>query len=195
LERITPDFPLTTEGWGITLDPLNNQLVVSDGSSTLFWYDVHTMNPVRRVIIQEWSTAKNALVPIRAINELEWVGNEIWANVWYSDDIICINPNTGQVVRRLNGSAIRSVKKSGEDVFNGIAFGQNGAGETKLLLTGKKWSQTFELDYTQVVIPYDPAYNNGATPPANAESKDDDENDDRDGDNTAQEQPNCATRF
>jgi glutamine cyclotransferase len=146
-----PELTLQTHGWGIAIDPLNQQLVISDGSSTLFWYDQYTMTLLRTLTIQEYSTTTKRMVSVSKINELEWVGSEIWANVWYSTDIICINPANGQVARRLQSARVYPDKKYPEDVFNGIAFGQDGNGQTKLLVTGKWWSKTFELDWTQLV--------------------------------------------
>lgn len=152
---------LPTHGWGITIDPLTDELVISDGSSTLFWYNPDTMVKTRSVVVKEWRSASaTSFGTIDQLNELEWVGNEIWANVWYSTDILCIDPNSGQVVRRLQAGSVHS-KVSDEDVLNGIAYGIDHNGDTKLLITGKLWKKTYALDWTQLVIndvnPIDPS--------------------------------------
>lgn len=38
--------------------------------------------------------------PVPQLNELEYVDGEIWANVYRTDRIARISPETGQVVRR-----------------------------------------------------------------------------------------------
>jgi glutaminyl-peptide cyclotransferase len=144
---------LNTEGWGIAIDPINDiDLIISDGSAVLTWYDPNSMKKLRSVTVKEWDSKSKKFVQITSLNEIEIVGDEIWANVWFKNDIYCINPNNGQVLRRLDGSTIHPTRGKYEDVFNGIAFGKDGNGVTKLLVTGKLWSKTFELDWTQLVI-------------------------------------------
>jgi len=81
-----------SEGWGLTYDAEKDELVVSDGSDSLFFWDPHTFEELRRlqVVRQSGQPAKN-------INELEWWRGRVLANVWYEDTIIVINPETGVV--------------------------------------------------------------------------------------------------
>lgn len=144
------DLKLPTEGWGLTVDPRYQQLVVSDGSNILRWYDPKTMELVRELSVYMWRGT--TFTSVRNLNELEWIGGEIWANVWYSDHIHVINPYNGQVERILTGSHLHTSRSPDEDVFNGIAYGKNATGHLTLLVTGKKWSKTFQLNHTELVL-------------------------------------------
>jgi len=82
-------FNYTGEGWGLTHDV--NGLVMSDGTDTLRFLDPATFRERRRLRV----TALG--VPVRELNELEWVNDEVLANVWQTDYIARIDPGSGQV--------------------------------------------------------------------------------------------------
>lgn len=87
------NFSTTTgEGWGMTYHNRSNELIVSDGSDTLLFWNADTFEEKRRltVVRQDGSPAKY-------MNELEWWRNRILANVWYEDSLIVIHPHTGIV--------------------------------------------------------------------------------------------------
>jgi glutamine cyclotransferase len=82
--------------------------------------------------------------PLGNINELEYVGGFIYANVYQTDNIVKIDPNAGKVVGILDLTNIRpknGVAVSG-DVLNGIAYDSK---KNTLLVTGKNWTKIFEL--------------------------------------------------
>ena len=68
-------------------------------------------------------TVTDAGVPITALNELEWVKGEIFANVCTTDYIARIDPADGPRHRldRLAGPAARR-EHDGNAVLNGIAY-------------------------------------------------------------------------
>jgi len=126
-----------TEGWGITHD--GRCLIMSDGSSTLYFRDPETFAEVGRITVQDQNG------PIVWLNELEYVDGEVWANIWQSNRIVRINPATGQVVGSidLTGLLDPTTLTQPVDVLNGIAYdGENG----RIFVTGKLWPTLFEIE-------------------------------------------------
>ena len=105
------------EGWGIAYDDVTNELAVSDGSSVIHFWDPDTLQETRRITVLD---DNNRVVTM--LNELEFVDGELFANVWYSNAIVRINPSTGRVIGVLDFGALRPKRERGEDVFNGIAW-------------------------------------------------------------------------
>ena len=132
-------FEYQTEGWGLTYDPGRKQLILSDGSSRLFFLDPESLAVTNRIEVRDGGR------PVRNLNELEWIDGEIYANVWQTDWIIMIDPADGRVTGRvrLDGLVDAARFSSGEvDVLNGIAYDAEGK---RLFVTGKLWSQIFEI--------------------------------------------------
>lgn len=135
LERVNSHY-LATEGWGITWD--GEQLVVSDGSDRLFFLDPETMTTERVQFVRLNGQA------VRNLNELEYIDGEVWANVWMSDQIVTINPESGQVtaVIDLRGLREQAGVRQRDAVLNGIAWD---ADNRRLFVTGKLWPALFEV--------------------------------------------------
>lgn len=130
-------FDYEGEGWGLTHDA--TQLIMSDGTSTLRFLDPKTFRVLRRLKVTD---AKGR--PVEKLNELECIHDEIYANVWETDDIVRISPHTGKVLGRLDLSGIidkRELHESGA-VLNGIAHDAVG---NRLFVTGKLWPKLFEI--------------------------------------------------
>ena len=121
------------EGWGLTHN--DKYLVMSDGSNTLKFRDPKTLRLIRSI-----SVTHNGL-PVKNLNELEFIGNEIWANIWKSDLVACINSDTGKLVRWIDFTSI-SEKTGDEDVLNGIAYDKE---KDKIFVTGKFWNSIYEV--------------------------------------------------
>lgn len=130
-------FYLPGEGWGITHD--GTRLVVSDGTPNLRFLDPATLKEVGRVQVTEDGK------PLDKLNELEFIDGQVWANVWYTDTIVRIDPATGTVVGKLDLSGLNQ-QRGGDDVLNGIAW--DAAGK-RLFVTGKLWSQLYEIKVKQ----------------------------------------------
>ncbi len=125
------------EGWGLTFD--GQSLIMSDGSSTLRFYDPKTFKLQKRIAVKDRNR------PIRNLNELEYINGEVWANIWYEDKIIRIDPRRGKVIAwiDLKGLKPASLRFKREAVYNGIAFdAQTG----KLYVTGKNWPKLYEIE-------------------------------------------------
>ena len=82
-------FGYVTEGWGLTQDGEN--LIMSDGSATLFFLDPDTFSVISTIEVLDGES------PITRLNELEYIQGEIFANIWQTDAIIRIDPDTGAV--------------------------------------------------------------------------------------------------
>src|SRR6185436_7772136 len=81
--------------------------------------------------------------PVDNLNALELVKGEVYANVWTTDRIAIISPDSGRVNAWLDLSGIRGpIRSSGEDVLNGIAYD---SARDRLFVTGKYWSRLFEI--------------------------------------------------
>ena len=134
-------FNYETEGWGLTND--GNHLIMSDGSSSLYFLDPETMEKVSEITV----TYNNQ--PIQYINELEYIHGKIFANVWYQDYIIIINPESGKISGVIHLENIIDPKKYDHelDVLNGIAHdGKN----DRLFVTGKLWPLVFEINLIEL---------------------------------------------
>ena len=128
------EFEYPTDGWGITYD--GTQLIMSNGSATLFFLDPETFTQVGQIEVYD-------VDPVTELNELEYIQGKIYANVWNEEKIAIINPQTGQVTGWINLDGIcDSGNQYARGVLNGIAYD---AKENRLFVTGKNWSQLFEI--------------------------------------------------
>jgi glutamine cyclotransferase len=126
-------FFLPGEGWGITHN--GTHLIVSDGSSTLRFLDPQSFKEVKRVTVTEGG------LPLDRLNELETINGEVWANVWYTNFIVRIDPESGKVVGKLDLSGLYQSRQL-DDVLNGIAWDADGK---RLFVTGKLWPALYEI--------------------------------------------------
>ena len=143
--KLQRSFSYEGEGWALTQD--GKQLIMSDGTAELRFLNPATLRETRRLEV----TLNGRPVP--NVNELEWVGGEIYANVWHSDSILRIDPHSGNVVGVINlaGLMDASQRIAGPDgVLNGIAYDAKGE---RLFVTGKDWPKLFEIR----LIPRHPA--------------------------------------
>jgi glutaminyl-peptide cyclotransferase len=129
-------FKYDGEGWGLTHD--RTRLIMSDGSATLRFLDPETLTETGRVSV----TDRNQ--PVTRLNELEYIKDEVYANVWGTDSIVRIAPATGQVTAwiDLHGLLSAADRTPTADVLNGIAYD---AARDRLFVTGKQWSKLFEI--------------------------------------------------
>ncbi len=130
-------FSYQGQGWGLCYN--GDSLYMSDGSS---WLTVR--NPDTFTIEDEVAVTKNG-IPVEAINELECVDEEIYANVWRTNEILVIDQLTGNVIAVIDASGLLTGEESETaDVLNGIAYiEQTGT----FLITGKLWPSMFEVSF------------------------------------------------
>jgi glutaminyl-peptide cyclotransferase len=134
--RLLNTFHYDGEGWGLTHDTKN--LILSDGSAILRFFDPATFHEVRSV------TVKDQGKPVAQLNELEFIHGEIYANIWHTDRIARISPATGKVLGwiDLTGLLPASQRSDPEAVLNGIAYD---TAHNRLFVTGKLWPKIFEI--------------------------------------------------
>ncbi len=133
--QIKQKFHLPTEGWGITF--CNGTLFLSDGSDQIFKISPDNFQIYGSLSVHENNT------PIRNINELECIDNQLYANIWQSDSIAKINLKSGAIQAYIDFSPIatkvRNIHKRAE-VLNGIAYDGN-----YLWITGKRWPIIYKI--------------------------------------------------
>jgi glutamine cyclotransferase len=132
------EFRYTGEGWGLTFD--GQHLAMSDGSDVLRFYDPKTFREVRRVAVTDGGRR------VGNLNELEFAGGFIYANMWHSDFIIKISPESGAVVAwiDLRGLLPAAQRPHEENVLNGIAHDSE---RDRFFVTGKNWPKLFEVRF------------------------------------------------
>jgi glutamine cyclotransferase len=130
------EFSYSTEGWGITHD--GTRLIMSDGTSTLYFLNPSTFERVGRLDVRD-----NDL-PVMRLNELEYVKGEIYANIWLTDRIAKISPQTGQVIGWVDLTGLLTPEERVHaDVLNGIAYDDK---RNRFFVTGKLWPKLFEIE-------------------------------------------------
>lgn len=128
-------FNYTMQGWGLTT--YNDQLVLTDETEKLYFIE-----PSSFTVLSELEVYDNES-KIDALNELELIDGKIWANIFLTDDIVVIDPETGEVLMRIDFSGLLTDEEAADaDVLNGIAIDPETG---KIYVTGKDWPKLFEI--------------------------------------------------
>lgn len=122
------------EGWGLTHD--NTHLIRSDGSHRLTFHEPENFVPAR--VMEVYENGR----PLTRLNELEYIQGKIWANIWYENRLVEIDPETGKVIGSVDLSSLARDMNLGdsEQVLNGIAYDEK---QQALWVTGKRWPKMF----------------------------------------------------
>jgi glutaminyl-peptide cyclotransferase len=130
-------FGYTGEGWGLTRD--REGFILSDGTDQLRFLHPEPFREVRRVTVTDQGA------PVRNLNELEYVRGEVYANVWLTDRIARVAPQSGRVSGwiDLQGLMATMGRLDAEAVLNGIAYDADG---NRLFVTGKHWPRLFQIE-------------------------------------------------
>ena len=135
---ITGNFSFEGEGWGICYN--GEHIVTSNGTSELSFRDPDSFE-MDFTIMVTWDG-----VPVSNINELECVGDKIYANIWMEETIVRISSTSGKVDFFSKPLSFTAVQGNGpEEVLNGIAF-DNISGS--FWITGKNWTQMYLVNFT-----------------------------------------------
>ena len=143
-QALVYDYPALTlcdtlhyegEGWGLTHD--TSFLIMSNGSDTLYFRD--TAFKVKKKVAV---TIQN--VPVNHLNELEYAHGNIYANIWYKNYILKINPQSGKTISKIDCTPLFQIEQPAkkEQVLNGIAYNHH---KNTFYLTGKHWKYIFEV--------------------------------------------------
>ncbi len=124
------------QGWGITNN--GKDLIISDGSANLYF-----VRPSDFKVLASIQVVDND-GPVRFLNELEFVNGSVYSNVYETDRIVKIDPESGHVTGEIRLPNLLSKNEINDrtDVLNGIAYDST---TNSLLITGKRWPKLFEL--------------------------------------------------
>jgi glutamine cyclotransferase len=124
------------EGWGLTHN--EEELIMSDGSNVIYFLDPEMFTINRQIEIY------HDRGPAKDLNELEYIKGKIWANRFYTDEIVIIDPLSGKVEGRINLKGILAAadREATTDVLNGIAWDRE---RDRIFITGKYWPKLFEI--------------------------------------------------
>lgn len=137
----TATYLISGEGWGVVWH--DGVLYVSDGTSTIRVYDPMSFKHLRTIEVR---TDRGALADL---NELEWVEGRLWANVYFTNFIVAIDPESGVVEEVVDCSALeKQITNPAADVLNGIAYDSIAK---KLYVTGKNWEKIFQIEVPAAV--------------------------------------------
>jgi glutaminyl-peptide cyclotransferase len=131
------------EGWGLCYD--GTELWQSDGTPVIHRRDPQTFEEHGHIAVTYQGQ------PVDQINELECVGDELYANIWQTNVIVRISKATGDIDAVIDASGLLTPEETanlGEGgVLNGIAYNPDG---DDFLITGKLWPKTFEVKFVPV---------------------------------------------
>jgi glutaminyl-peptide cyclotransferase len=142
------EFQYQGQGWAFTTD---GKQIYMDGSRDV---QAEESDPEIRILdpenLMETGVIKVTAegVPVKNLNELEWVKGEIYANIWQTYKIARIDPKTGEVVGWIDLTGILGPQdQQGANVLNGIAYDAQG---DRLFVTGKNWPKLFEIKLVKI---------------------------------------------
>ena len=128
------DFKYDGEGWGLCFDGTGYWR--SDGSARLHRHAAATFAEQRGVTV----TSRGE--EVTNLNELECIGEHVFANVWHTAYVVVIRARDGVVVGVLDFTPLaeESGASGRESVLNGIAWDP---ARKELYVTGKHWPKLF----------------------------------------------------
>jgi len=127
------------EGWGLTTD--GKQIIGTDGTSQLYYYEPSTFRLLKTQDITEGGNLSYNL------NEPEYINGYIYANQWQAPYVLKINPVNGAIVAKADLTSMWERIKAIDpkaDVPNGIAYDSS---TKKIYITGKWWPELYEIQF------------------------------------------------
>ena len=135
-------FSYPMQGWGLTT--YGDQLILTDESEKLYFIEPSSFTVQSELQVYDHEGK------IDALNELELIDGKLWANIFLTDDVVIIDPETGEVLHRIDFSGLlTSQESSAADVLNGIAVDPDTG---KIYVTGKDWPKLFEITIQEKTI-------------------------------------------
>lgn len=133
--KLKSEFSIPTEGWGLTF--WRDVLLMSNGSHQLLQISPRNFSVQGIINVMDGTSA------VTMLNELELVGNTLYANIWQTDLIAVIDLPSGKVQKYLDFSRkVAELRKKypNMDVLNGIAFDGK-----DMWITGKNWPYIYKI--------------------------------------------------
>jgi glutaminyl-peptide cyclotransferase len=138
------------EGWGLCVGKEKDEFFATDGSDKIFVLKIDKSNNELNVV-SHISVTQNKQNLYR-LNELIYDGEYIYCNVYFSESIYKINPNSGEVINTYNmrplidhdikNGKLTQLRLSMGDVLNGIVYIPE---KKSFILTGKLWDYYYEI--------------------------------------------------
>ena len=133
-------FEYEGEGWGLCYD--GQSLFMTNGSGALTRRDPETF-----AVVEELRVTRDGF-SVSNLNELECVGDDVWANIYMTDELVRIDKRTGAITGELDAYGLTLASGRPSDpgaVFNGIAYDPS---SQTFYVTGKLWPRIFEIGIT-----------------------------------------------
>ena len=131
------NFTYSTQGWGLTYD--GTGLIMSDGTDYLYFLNATTLQRIGEVEVHDGNTT------VSMINSLAYINGDVYANIWMTNKIAIINPETGQIKAWIDLTGLPASIASETNinaVLNGIAYDQQ---SNRLFVTGKDWTSLYQI--------------------------------------------------
>ncbi len=131
------NFTYPTQGWGLTYDGKN--LIMRDGTDHLYFLNPTTFQQTGQILVHDGKT------PVVHNNSLDYINGTIYANIWQTNKIAIINPETGQVKAWINLTGLpasTAINSNSNFVLNGIAYDPQ---NDRLFVTGKDWADLYQI--------------------------------------------------
>ncbi len=138
--RLLNTLNFTYEGWGLCYD--GAELWQSDGTPVIYRRDPQTFEQQGQIAVTYQGQ------PVNMLNELECVGDDLYANIWQTNFIVRLSKATGEINAVIDASGLLTPEETAaagdQGVLNGIAYNPDG---DDFLITGKLWPKTFEVRF------------------------------------------------
>jgi glutamine cyclotransferase len=138
--RKIKEFRNEYDGWGLTTD--GKELIATDGSSNLYFYNPADFRLLRKQSVTEGGTLSYNL------NELEYIDGYVYANQYEAPYIFKIDPASGNIVAKADltemWNRIKAIDPAA-NVPNGIAYD---SATKKIYVTGKLWPELYEIQFS-----------------------------------------------
>jgi len=127
------------EGWGLTTDGKN--IIMSDGTNIITYLEPDSLKVIKTLNIT--FNGSSALY----MNELEIINGYLYANIWTTNNIAKIDPQTGKIIGIIDLSSLFTEAKKkypGSEATNGIAYDSN---KDRIFVTGKFWPTIYQINF------------------------------------------------
>lgn len=136
--KVLKIIPYSGEGWGLCRD--GQTLWMSNGTHRLVQRDIQTFAVLKTLDVYQGSR------PVSFLNDLESVGDNLYANVYGKEWLVRIDKGTGKVTGVIDASHLLTPQEKASlnfsEVLNGVAYRPT---RGTFLLTGKGWPWIFEV--------------------------------------------------
>jgi len=133
------DNNIGVEGWGMCFD--GNKLYMDDSTNRIWFIAKDKWKAIGYIDVYDDKG------PVDSLNELEYIDGKIYANIYYTDFIVVIDPKTGAVLEKIDLSSLYPMpRKPPAEVLNGIAYDAKGK---RIFITGKKWQHLYQVEFNK----------------------------------------------